>query len=122
MGCGMWDVGCGMWDVGCGMWDVGCGMWDVGCGMWDVGCGMWDVGCRMTAVGCLMSNVELPSNRLKQKHMKEFLLYIFVFNVSLGTAGDSLAHHHGQPFITQDQDNDNGNGNCAIVFKGPGGT
>ena len=31
-----------------------------------------------TDIRLRMSNVELPSSLLKQKHMKEFLLYIFV--------------------------------------------
>ena len=42
--------------------------------------------------------------------------FYFLFNVSLGTAGDSLAYHRGQPFTTKDQDN--GNGNCASLYKG----
>ena len=36
----------------------------------------------------------------------------------LGTAGDSLSRHRGQPFSTKDQDNDNWSSNCAVSYKG----
>ena len=67
-----------------------------------------------------MSDVECQTTKqpAKTKTYERISTLYFRFNVSLGTAGDSLAHHHGLPFITQDQENDNGKGNCAIVFKG----
>jgi len=36
----------------------------------------------------------------------------------LGTAGDSLSYHGGQPFTTRDQDNDNFHRNCAGIRHG----
>jgi len=36
----------------------------------------------------------------------------------LGTAGDSLSYHGGQPFTTRDQDNDNYHSNCASLRHG----
>ena len=35
-----------------------------------------------------------------------------------GTAGVSLAYHHGSKFTTKDNDNDVDGGNCAITYQG----
>ena len=43
---------------------------------------------------------------------------VTIFQMFLGTAGDSLSGHRGAAFSTKDSDNDSWSKNCAVSYKG----
>ena len=44
-------------------------------------------------------------------------MYLVNLSSILGDAGDSLAHHNGMKFSTNDKDNDESDEHCALKFK-----
>ena len=43
-------------------------------------------------------------------------MYLVSLSSILGDAGDSLAHHNGMKFSTNDEDNDESDEHCALKF------